>query len=516
MWRFAEIRRVPDIARYWASQRPEKVALIEGAATRTYADLDRRSSRIANRLLAAGTGPGAHIGFLGRNSMAFFEVWFAAGKAGCAFAPFNWRCPIQELIGLLDDAMPPLVFVGAEFVDVMREVQARCRIRFELVTIDPAGSPDDRLTSWIADAANSDPRVALAGTEIALLSYTSGTTGQPKGVQAAHDAFNYSFLCASLEPAMAWGDDDIMLMSMPNFHLAGSWVSLAALYHGATLSILPAFEPGAFFEVLRRDRPTITPLVPAAIQSLLDRPDLKADDFSSLRSVMYFGSPIAPDMLRRATQALGCEFHQFYGTTETWFLSILRHEHHVSGHPNRLASCGVPLPLVGIKVVDGKGDEVPFGTVGELLARTPMVFSGYLRRPEATAEVLREGWYHTGDLGRQDEDGFFYLVDRAKDMIVTGAENVYSAEVESALMKHPAVAQVAVIGTPDTRWGEKVTALVVLAAGAAASEADLQEHCRLYLARYKTPKSIIFETSLPMTASGKVQKSALRNRFRAG
>jgi len=307
-----------------------------------------------------------------------------------------------------------------------------------------------------------------------------------------------------------------MLMSMPNFHLAGSWVSLAALYHGATLSILPAFEPGAFFEVLRRDRPTITPLVPAAIQSLLDRPDLKADDFSSLRSVMYFGSPIAPDMLRRATQALGCEFHQFYGTTETWFLSILRHEHHVSGHPNRLASCGVPLPLVGIKVVDGKGDEVPFGTVGELLARTPMVFSGYLRRPEATAEVLREGWYHTGDLGRQDEDGFFYLVDRAKDMIVTGAENVYSAEVESALMKHPAVAQVAVIGTPDTRWGEKVTALVVLAAGAAASEADLQEHCRLYLARYKTPKSIIFETSLPMTASGKVQKSALRNRFRAG
>ena len=390
----------------------------------------------------------------------------------------------------------------------------RCQQSFDLVIFDASGESDG-IGRWTSGCDSTDPHVELGAQDTALLSYTSGTTGRPKGVQASHGAFNASFQSGALEPAMAWREGDVMLMSMPNFHLAGSWVSLAALYQGATLSILPAFEPLAFMQALRRNRPTIAPLVPAAIQMLLAMPDLDTADFASLRSVMYFGSPIAADLARRAIDVFGCELNQFYGTTETWFASVLRHDQHLSGDGRRLASCGLPLPLVSMKIVDPAGDEVPAGTVGELLVRTPMVFTGYLDRPDATAEVLRDGWYHSGDLGRKDDDGFVYLVDRAKDMIITGGENVFSVEVEAALQKHPAVMMVAVIGVPDAKWGEKVTALVVLNPGAEVSEAELKQMCRQTLPGYKTPKTIIFKTSLPLTPSGKVQKAELRKRFRA-
>jgi acyl-CoA synthetase (AMP-forming)/AMP-acid ligase II len=266
---------------------------------------------------------------------------------------------------------------------------------------------------------------------------------------------------------------------------------------------------------LRRDRPTVVPLVPAAIQLMLSTADFSEDDYSSIKSILYFGSPIGRELLNLALKKLRCELNQYYGTTETWFLTVLNHKQHLSGSEGRLASCGEPLPLVSMKVVDAKGNEVPNGTVGEILVRTPVVFAGYFKQPTVTASVLKDGWYCTGDLGRRDDDGFYYLVDRAKDMIITGGENVYSAEVEGALLKHPAVATIAVIGTPDPKWGEKVTALVVLAANAKADESELKQHCRKYLAGYKVPKDILFETSLPMTPTGKVQKAVLRQRFRS-
>jgi acyl-CoA synthetase (AMP-forming)/AMP-acid ligase II len=332
---------------------------------------------------------------------------------------------------------------------------------------------------------------------------------------ARHEAFQFSFLCGTLEPALARHDNDILLMSMPNFHLGGSWVSIAALYHGATISVLPAFDPDALIATLRRDRPTIVPLVPTAIQLLVSRPDVTSDDFRSVRSIIYFGSPIGQQLLKNAIDKFQCEFCQSYGTTESYFNTIFRHDDHLSADATRLASCGRPLPMVYMKIVDGNGEEVPRDTVGELLVYTPMMMSGYRNRPEATSEVLRDGWYRTGDLAKQDADGFFYIVDRAKDMIISGGENVYSAEVELALLKHPAIVMAAVIGTPDPNWGEKVTALVVPKPGMEISEEELQQHCRAYLAGYKVPKTVLFETSLPLTPSGKVQKARLRERFRS-
>jgi acyl-CoA synthetase (AMP-forming)/AMP-acid ligase II len=514
MWRYAEIRYLPDIPRYWSQKRPGKVALIEGSAERTYAQLHDRSSAIANRLLEMGAKRGDSIGYIGKNSIEVFEVWFAASKIGCTFAPFNWRLAVAELVAVLDDARPPIVFACAEVADTMKQVQERTKAKFEIVAFRPSTAPGGGLAFWVEGYPTTDPAVEIRGDDIALLSYTSGTTGLPKGVMARHEAFQYSFLCGTLEPALTRYDDDILLMSMPNFHLGGSWVSIAALYHGATISVLPAFDPDALVATLRRDRPTIVPLVPTAIQLLVSRADVASDDFRSVRSIIYFGSPIGQQLLKSAIEKFQCEFCQSYGTTESYFNTIFTHDDHLTADAARLASCGRPLPMVYMKVIDANGEEAPAGTVGELTVYTPMMMSGYRNRPEATSEVLRNGWYRTGDLAKQDNDGFFYIVDRAKDMIVSGGENVYSAEVELALLKHPGIAMAAVIGTPDPSWGEKVTALVVLKPGTEISQEELQKHCRTHLAGYKVPKAVLFETSLPLTPSGKVQKGPLRERFR--
>jgi long-chain acyl-CoA synthetase len=303
-------------------------------------------------------------------------------------------------------------------------------------------------------------------------------------------------------------------MAMPNFHLGGSWVCLSALYYGGAISIIPAFEPTLFIEALRRDRPTILPLVPTAIQLMVTKFDLRESDCDCVRSILYFGSPIGRELMNTALKKLRCEFSQLYGTTEAYFLTILNHQQHITGSDQRLSSCGAALPLVSMKVVGSDDKEVPNGTIGEIAVRTPMMFNGYYRQPELTKDVLRGGWYHTGDLGWRDDEGFHHIVDRAKDMIISGGENVYSAEVEAALLKHPSVVSLAVIGVPDPQWGEKVIALVVLAPKLQVSEAELKEHCRKYVAGYKVPKEIRFETALPLTPTGKVQKAVLRKRFR--
>jgi acyl-CoA synthetase (AMP-forming)/AMP-acid ligase II len=509
-WRFAEIKGLSGIPKYWAAHRPDKIALMEGPAARTYAQLEEASNRIANRLIRDGVARGSHIGFFGKNAIEVFEIWFGAVKAGCALAAFNWRLSIDELAVILDDAQTPLVFAGTEFLEMITQVRGRCRRPFEIVPFDPGGG----LGAWLTDVPGADPNLPHAPADTVLLSYTSGTTGQPKGVMAAAEAFSYSFLCGALEPAMAWRDDDIMLMSMPNFHLAGSWVSIAALYHGATLSILPAFDPAAFMDVLRRDRPTIAPLVPAAIQFLLNMPNAGPADFESLRTVMYFGSPISPELARRAIATFGCEFHQFYGATEAWFLTILPHREHAGGYPARLASCGVPLPLVSIRVADSTGAEVEPGIIGEVLARTPMMFSGYWNKSEATREAMRDGWYHTGDLARRDEDGFIYIVDRAKDMIISGGENVYSTEIELALQKLPGVLTCAVIGMPDETWGERVVAAIVRDPAVELTKEAVIAHCQSLIARYKAPRQVEFLDSFPVTPTGKVKKGVLREHMR--
>jgi acyl-CoA synthetase (AMP-forming)/AMP-acid ligase II len=503
---------IADVARVWASVRPGHVAIRRGPKEISYAELDLRSSRLANRLLAFGRDESDPVAYLGGNSPLVFEAWFAAAKAGHVFAPLNWRSPAPELARVLADAVPFVVFVDQKHLATAEAALRQHPARVEIVEFDP----DDyarAIDRWTADAPKGDPASSIDAGDDCLLGYTSGTTGLPKGVAMSHAAFIGGFNAGRLEPAMAWSRDDVVAMAMPNFHLGGSFLSMQALMTGATLTILPTFETNELLSTISEHRVTILPLVPTALQILLEHPQLSEFNTTTIQKIIYFGSPINDQTIREALRAFSAEMTQYYGTTESWILTFLGAAEHNLSSSQRLSSCGRPAPGVELRLTDQDGWDVEPGEIGEVVARSPTMFRGYWRNPDATATVFRDGWYRTGDLGRRDAEGFYYLVDRAKDMIVSGGENVYSAEVERALSQHPGVASAAVVGVPDARWGERVVAVVVRASSATVSADELRAHCATLLARYKIPKQIEFATTLPLTSNGKVHKPTLRAQF---
>lgn len=498
---------LPDVVRAWARESPGKPALIDPDRVVTYAQLEDRSNRLGAALVRADIQPGSHIGYLGKNSAAFFEIWLGVSKAGCALTPLNWRGSPAELVEVVRDANLPLIFAGPDCVELAD--QAR----------DAVGTPvdvilEDTLADWAGETGAEEAAVVVTEDTIALLAYTSGTTAAPKGVPISHGALWRWFRAASTEPSVSWDSDDVGLMVMPNFHLAGTWVSLSALYHGASLAILPDFDPADFVAAVTAHRPTVTCLVPTAIQMSLNHAAARPENFSSLRRILYAGSPIGQHTLRQALEVLGCDFVQFYGTTETFIITLLRPDQHRLNDPELLRTCGQPMPAVELRIIDAAGCDVGPGLAGAVLVRTPWMFNGYWNTPDVTVAALTDGWYRTGDAGIRDEDGNIFLVDRLKDMIVSGGENIYSAEVERALAAHPSVESVAVIGAPDDRWGERVVAFVVPCADAQVDAPTLIAHSRRLIAGYKAPKEIHLTSALPYTASGKVQKAMLRDQLR--
>jgi acyl-CoA synthetase (AMP-forming)/AMP-acid ligase II len=516
MWLYADIKALGDIPRYHARTSPDKIAITDASVSITFKVLDDVSNRIANGVLDLALPRRSHIGFLGKNSARYFEILFGVCKSGNAISPLNWRLAPAELAQVIDDSEAPLVFYDREFAAVVEQVAARLVSPVKFVELDPQariGSPFD---AWLAAFSADDPQVDVDPRQTALLMYTSGTTGKPKGAEIQHHALNLMRLSEHLEPALKWTVDDVMLTVMPNFHLVGTGLSLQCLYNGSTLSVLPMLEIGELLRFIARDRPTVCAMVPTAIQMLLDHPDCASTDLSSLRLVMYAGSPISARLLQRAIEEMKCRFMQFYGATETGgAATLLRPEQHRLDEPKKLKSCGTPLPLVDIRIVDESGAELPAGSIGEMLVRTPGSACGYWNQPEASAAAFQNGWYRSGDVAYLDDEGLIYIVDRVKDMIVTGGENVYSTEVEQALATHPAVAQCAVIGLPDVRWGEKVSAVVVRVAGSDVTANDLIAHCRERIAGYKLPKKIAFVDALPMSPAGKILKRVLRDQLAA-
>jgi acyl-CoA synthetase (AMP-forming)/AMP-acid ligase II len=387
--------------------------LIDAGRVVTYAQLNDRSNRIANALTAAGIRPGSHIGFLGKNSAAFFEIWIGVNRAGCALTPLNWRSAAAEIVEVVQDAKVPLIFAGRDCTELVEQVRRAAEITVEVIG-------EDELTQWSSGADGADLGIALNDGATALLGYTSGTTATPKGVPISHGALMNWLRAAATEPSVNWNSDDVGMMVMPNFHLAGTLVSLPALYHGASLVILPAFDPAAFVAAVAAHRPTVTCLVLTAMQMLLDHKSEQPADFSSLRRILYAGSPIGQHTLQQALQVFGCDFVQFYGTTETFIITLLRPEQHRLDNPDLLRSCGQPMPGVELRIVDSSGGDVAAGVAGEVLVRSPWMFSGYWNKPDATATAIVDGWYQTGDVGIRDKDGNLFLVDRLKDMVVSG------------------------------------------------------------------------------------------------
>lgn len=511
-----DITTIADIARIHGARRPDQVALVAGERSLTFAELDSRSSQVAQAFATAGVAFGDRVAFVEKNGAEFFEVACGLAKLGAVAVPVNWRLAAPEMLQIIEDSGAAVVVVGSEFVGPLEAIEDRLATGTAIVVI----GTHDRWPSyehWLAGHPAVDPGVRTGPDDVAFLMYTSGTTGTPKGVMLS----NTNIFSKTVGVAGQWRftADAVCLAVMPMFHMAGTGWALAGLYVGCTTVLLRDVDPQAILEATVRHRITNMLVVPAVIQFLLATPGIDDADTSSLQIIVYGASPITDDVLLKAMKRFGCEFIQVYGMTETTgsITQLDSVDHDPVDRPGLLRSCGKPYAWVDLRVVDAEGRDVPTGTVGELWTRSSQNMLGYWNNPDATAaNITPDGWLQTGDAGYLDGDGYVYLHDRVKDMIVSGAENVYPAEVENVLMTHPGVADVAVIGVPHDTWGEAVKAIVVPAPGAAPTEPDLIAFARERLAGFKLPKSVDFATELPRNPSGKLLKRQLREPYWQG
>lgn len=518
---FPEIQSVGDVSRVHARLRPGETALIFEDRRQSYAEFDRNCSRVANALIGEGLKPQARVAFLDKNSDQYFEIMFGAAKANMVTVAVNWRLAPPEIAYILNDAKAEVLFVGAPFVALVEKIKGELSSVKRIVAMEGAAPGFTPYESWRDAASDRDPNAPSAMDDVCIQMYTSGTTGHPKGVMLTNRNFLEGRARTSQSPETDFikvEPGEASLVAMPVFHIGGSGWGFSGLYNGAANIVLAEFTPAGVLKAIRDYRIARFFIVPAAMKFLMEDPAAATTDFSCVKYILYGASPIPLDLLRRAMDVFKCKFVQLYGMTEaTGSVTYLPPEDHDPNGNARMRSAGKPLPGVEIKIVDEKGNAVPHGTVGEICVRTVQLMKGYWNLAEATAKTItKDGWLRSGDAGYMDADGYVFVHDRVKDMIVSGAENIYPAEVESAIFGHPAVADVAVIGIPDDKWGEAVKAMVVLKPGARATADDIIGFARGRIAAYKCPKSVEFIPALPRNPSGKILKRELRAPYWAG
>ncbi len=496
---------------------PDKPALVMGGRSVTWSQLDRRVDRVANALREAGLVAGDLVAILLTNCIELIESYFGAARAGLIAVPLNYRLNGKELSKILGNVRPALLICGSALADRV----ADCEPALARWIVGQGASQGAGSYEAAVDGASTE-RAAARGREgdpFAIF-FTSGTTGLPKGVMVSHrnleaNAFN-QFVADESRP------EDINLVSTPLYYAGAVFMSVTYMMLGCTQVIMEAFDPGRWLELVGRHRVSVALLVPTMINSVLNHPDLDRADLSSLRRIFYGGGPMPATVLRRALGRLRCGFTQGYGLTETLEATFLVASDHVldgsAQQERRLSSAGREAVGAEVRIVDGSGRDVPAGVVGEVLVRSRSVCAGYWNDPVETAKAFFGDWFRTGDLGYLDEERYLFIVDRIKDVVVSGGANIYTKEVESALYDHPAVLEAAVIGLPDEEWGEIVAAVVVRRPGMPVSVDDLVSWCRESLSGYKKPRAIHFVDELPKNPSGKVLKRELRSMFaqRAG
>ncbi|MEZ0073260.1 long-chain-fatty-acid--CoA ligase [Planotetraspora sp. GP83] len=492
---------IAGLLRQSATREPGAPAVTGDGRSVTYGELAERSDRVAAALVAAGLAPGDRVGYVDRNATEYFELLFGAAKAGVVLVPLNFRLAPDEMRWILGDAEVSLVVAGPDHA----------------ASLDGIGVPvvavGDGYERWLAEHDPVDPRRDATGDELIVLMYSSGTTGRPKGVHVTVN--NLSGAVELFGGCFKLGPDSVSMVPIPYYHIAGAGWALITLAQGGTLVQCREPTPASMLDQLVRHRVTHTAMVPAVIQVMTELPAARDADFSALQQIVYGASPISESLLSRAVALFGAEFFQSYGLTETvGVTTLLGPDQHLPGNPvkGRLRSAGRAVPGMEVAIADLEtGRPAEPGVVGEVIVRGPCVTTGYWRNPAATeAAFLPGGWLRTGDAGSLDADGYLYLHDRIKDMIVSGGENVYPAEVESALAGHPAVLEAAVIGIPSERWGETPLAVVVRRPGTEATEEELLSWTRERLAHYKCPTAITFADELPRNPSGKILKRELR------
>jgi len=495
--------------------RGAETAAVDGRERLDWAALVDRVARIAGGLRTLGLEPGDRVAMLSRNSVDFMAYVFGTWWAGGVINPVNVRWTPEEMAYSLRDCATRILIVEDALAGAIPQILAEADCVEQVFVIGNAAAHGQR--DWRAFVAGSDP-VADAmrtGSDLAAILYTGGTTGRPKGVMLSHGNLAGSMFGALAVPGGRTGES--YLHTAPLFHIGSLSGLLLALFSDAAHYFLPGFDALAVLEVIHRERIAELFLVPTMLRMVVDYPGFDEFDTSCVKRIRYGASPIDSGLMDRAMQAFpGVGFSQAYGMTElSPIATILTAQDHgpESRANGRLRGAGCATPACEVRIVDADDREVPFGTVGEIVVRGPGVMLGYWNRPEETAAALRGGWMHTGDLGVMDPGGYVTVVDRLKDMIITGGENVYSAEVESVLSLHPEVAQVAVIAVPDPKWGERVHAVVIARDGCAPDEAALVAHCRDRLAGFKLPRSFAFIDAMPLSGAGKVLKNELRARF---
>ncbi len=500
---------------------PHRLAIAYGDYELSYQQANERINKLANGLRGLGIQKGSNVAILLHNCPEFLETLFACFKAGLGSVPINFRLHPKECSFIIDNSEAEAVVLGEDFRDSLYALRKEMpRVKHYICITDPLEGMlpyefllKNQSTQFIDEEIEWD--------HLAWLFYTSGTTGRPKGAMLTHH--NLIVMTMNFFADMApLGPEDVILHAAPLSHGSGLY-GLPNVAKAAANVILKSktFDPKLVFETIQRRKVTNIFMAPAMIKRLITSPEIDKYDLSSLRCIHYGGAPIYEEDLKEAVRKLGQVLVQLFGQAEApMTISYLRKEEHLlegtTDQMKRLTSAGIPRTDVEIKIVDPNDKKLPPGEMGEIVLRGEVVMKGYWRNPEATAETLRGGWLHTGDLGIMDERGYVYILDRAKDMIISGGENIYSREIEDVILKHPAVFEVAVIGVPDEKWGEAIKAIVALKQGQKATGEEIINFCKDHLASYKKPKSVEFIDAIPKNPYGKVLKRELREKYWAG
>ena len=485
---------------------PDREGLVCEGVRRNYQDLNDRANRLANAMTTLGIGHGDRIGILAFNEPEYYDMYFGLGKIGATLVPVNYRLAGPEIQYILSDSESKVLVFGPEYAEVVDSIRSDIPTK---VFIAISENPPDWAKSYetlISEASDGEPQIVGGDDDTLTILYTSGTTGRPKGAELTHTYYYWNSV--NLMCTLGLDIGNTSLIALPLFHigaLAGPpWV----VHSGGKVVLLRTLDPQRFLELIEEEKISGFGSVPQLLDFLKLVPDFEKYDWSSVKTVLVYAAPV-PVTLIREYEASGIEVRQLYGLTECNTGTVLDSENAIE----KVGSCGRPFFHTEVRVVDENRQDLPPGERGEVLLRAPNMMKGYLNRPDETAAAIKDGWLHTGDIAKMDADGFLYILDRKKDMIISGGENIYPAEIEDALLNHPKVADVGVIGYPHKKWGEAVKAIVVVQEGQTLTEDELIEWCEGKIGRFKIPKSVVITDAIPRTPTGKILKTELRKQF---
>lgn len=515
------MRNIGRLAEKWARLTPHAVAVIDASSERqiAFGEFDRMIRRLANHLLGLGLTRGERVAVLSQNSVEYLVMYLACARVGLVTQPLNWRLAPAELCKIIENGEPTVFITQARFVAVTSELRVGATSVRHWLEYGDGGDGSFELA--LASASDEEPHESseIGDDDACFILYTGGTTGESKGALHTHRSVFYGMLNQAVAERIV--PSDVYMLTGQMFHIPVV-LALNYLSHGLPL-VLMNFDARLALQLIEKYRVSAFLAVTTMLNWMLAVPDFDTFDLSSLRNIQYGGGPMPTRVIEEAMQKLKCTFIHAYGQTEGTTMTVLPQEAHIAAvrdgiNKHRLLSCGREVYATSLRVVDKAGNDVPCdrSTPGEIIVKSPANMVGYFRRPELTAATIRDGWMYTGDIATIDEERYVYIVDRAKDMIISGGENIYSAQVEEAIARHPGVLECAVIGVPDDEWGESVKAFVVLKPGFSATEQEIIGVARQNLASYQKPKSIEFIDALPKAPTGKILKRELRTPFWLG